>query len=412
MLNVEYIFLVMLSIAVMTASAEQQFYVKQNTWVDSVIQSRRAMREYQASIKAGAGRLGTEQQAVPDMKKTAGDVWKSLCRDFPLESDWIMQETGYGSCADWLTGPTITAQKLTAFVAACTKRRNERLRPLRERWRFIVFTKHYNLGGSHYAYTEGQSDAQSERHFIPGSALCVLDTSAQFGAVHILTNDPRGVIRDPDVSYDGRSVLFSWKKSDREDDYHLYELDIKSRKISQITEGLGFADYEGVYLPDDTIVFNSTRCVQIVDCWWTEVSNIYTCDREGNYLRRLGFDQVHVNYPQVLPDGRVIYTRWDYNDRGQIYPQPLFQMNYDGTAQTEYYGNNSWFPTTIMHARGIQGSQKLIAVLSGHHSSQQGKLALIDSSKGRQEASGVQLVAPLSETKAVRIDGYGQCAHP
>ena len=47
-----------------------------------------------------------------------------------------------------------------------------------------------------------------------------------------------------------------------------------------------------------------------------------------------------------MNDGRVVYTRWEYSDRGQIYPQPLFQMNPDGTGQTEYYGNNSWFPTT------------------------------------------------------------------
>ena len=39
-----------------------------------------------------------------------------------------------------------------------------------------------------------------------------------------------------------------------------------------------------------------------------------------------------------LDDGRVVYTRWDYNDRGQVWAQPLFQMNPDGTGQAEYYG--------------------------------------------------------------------------
>jgi len=71
-----------------------------------------------------------------------------------------------------------------------------------------------------------------------------------------------------------------------------------------LTFGRGFADYEGAYLPNGDIIFNSTRCVQIVDCWWTEVSNLYTCDKDGRYLRRLSFDQVHTNYPTVLEDGR------------------------------------------------------------------------------------------------------------
>ena len=283
------------------------------------------------------------------------------------------------------------------YIKACEGRRAARLRSLLAKTNRIVFTKHYNMGGVHYSFTEGQSDAQAERHFKPGTALCILEmgppgrpgSTAQaggiYGKVTTLIDDKKGVIRDPDVSYDGKRLLFAWKKSDRQDDYHLYEMDLATRKIRQLTFGLGFADYEGCYLPDGNIMFSSTRCVQTVDCWWTEVSNLYICDGSGKYMRRVGFDQVHTNYPRVLADGRVIYTRWDYNDRGQIYPQPLFQMNIDGTGQTEYYGNNSWFPTTIAHARGIPGSDKVIAIATGHHCIQTGALIVIDVKKGRQE---------------------------
>jgi len=148
--------------------------------------------------------------------------------------------------------------------------------------------------------------------------------------------------------------------------------------------------------------------MQTVDCFYPDVTNLYISDNNGKYIRRIGYDQVHTNYPKVMDNGKVIYTRWDYNDRCQIYPQPLFEMNIDGTRQTEYYGNNSFFPTTIMHARGLPGSNKVIAVLSGHHTRQRGKLAVIDPSKGRQEAQGVQLVAPIRKTEAVKVDAYGQ----
>jgi hypothetical protein len=83
-------------------------------------------------------------------------------------------------------------------------------------------------------------------------------------------------------------------------------------------------------------------------------------------------------------------------------------MSMDGTNQTEFYGGNSWFPTTIIHARMIPETQKVLAVATGHHSRQPGKLVVIDPSKGRQEAQGVQLAAPLRDTKADRIDSYGQ----
>jgi len=296
------------------------------------------------------------------------------------------------------------------YVSACEGRRAKRLKSLAAVTKRIVFTKHYNMGASHYAYTEGLSDAQAERHFIPGSGLYILEMDGVYGKVKTLIDDPKGVIRDPDVSYDGKRILFSWKKSDRKDDYHLYEMNVATKKIRQLTDGLGFADYEGIYLPNGNIMFNSTRCVQTVDCWWTEVSNLYICDKDGKLMRRVGFDQVHSNYPQVLADGRVIYTRWDYNDRGQVYPQPLFQMNIDGTAQTEYYGNNSWWPTTVWHARGIPGSDKLIAIATGHHSIQTGALIRIDVKKGRQERTGATLVAPLvadkKDRRYRRVDGY------
>ena len=305
---------------------------------------------------------------------------------------------GEASAADWAA----------LYLDAALVRRAERLTRHHDQLRRVVFAKHYNLGGSHYAYTEGQSDAQHERHFYPGSALSVFELDGPFATIRTLLEDPDGVIRNPDVCYDGTHILFAWKQSDREHDFDLFEMEVSTGQIRQLTSGLGFADYEGVYLPNGDIVFNSTRCVQTVDCWFTEVSNLYLCNRDGDYLRRVSFDQVHTNFPTVTEDGRVLYTRWDYNDRGQLFPQPLFQMFPDGTGQTEFYGNNSWFPTTILHARGIPGTQKVLALATGHHSFQAGKLCIIDPALGRQENAGVQLIAPIRETPAERIDAYGQ----
>ena len=404
----------------------EKLYARHGTWTQTMF--------------AWRSRIGKQ----PIEAKAHKPLSIKIAKDFPVQWDWVEQDCGV-DFFEWLGGRTDTTIEkemieavlrelggagdqqmhelkrlceshatstdrrwLDLYVDACETRRAIRLRPLLEKCERIVFTKHFNMGGSHYAYTEAQSDAQHERNFVPGSALCLLEFEGNYGKKRTLINDSEGVIRDPDVSFDGKRILFAWKKSDRGDDYHLYEMDIETERVRQLTFGLGFADYEGAYLPNGDIIFNSTRCVQIVDCWWTEVSNLYTCDKDGRYLRRLTFDQVHTNFPTVMADGRVIYTRWDYNDRAQIYPQGLFQMNADGTAQSEYYGNNSWFPTTILHARDIPGSQKLVAVLSGHHTHQRGKLAIIDTRRGRQEASGIQPIAPVRQAEAVRIDAFGQ----
>ena len=424
------------------ANEVDALYAPQKTWVETMIALRSAVAQ--------------RRQAGEPMDDA---TWDGLCRrlweDF-TEMDWFMQdaptrpsrdsvfqpsrdfawsfdpqsaavnqralinkvldELGDGAAAlrerlDRLVAvntPADDARWLDLYVEACRRRRQLRLESLAKQTPQFVFTKHYTLGGSHYAYTEGQSDAQHERHFKPPAALCLARWDGTQYSVETLVDDPQGVIRDPDISFDGKRVLFAWKKSSRHDDYHLYEMELASRTVRQLTEGLGVADYEGAYLPDGDIIFNSTRCVQIVDCWWTEVSNLYRCDPSGKRIRRLTFDQVHTNFPTVTEDGRMLYTRWEYNDRGQIYTQPLLQMNPDGTGQAEFYGGNSWFPTTILHARSVPGTRKVVAIATGHHSRQTGKLILIDPARGRQENQGVQLIAPPRPTPAVKIDAYGQ----
>ncbi|MBR0226355.1 MAG: hypothetical protein IJL92_09880 [Thermoguttaceae bacterium] len=307
------------------------------------------------------------------------------------------------------------------YYDACQVRRKLRLADAIELAPRFVYTKHYVLGASHYAYTEDVSD-EAYKDFSanrqPGGQLC-LATFAEDGSIRheVLLETPDGTIRDPEVSWDGREIVFSMRRSFTEDDFHLYVYNLETRETRQLTFGLGVADVEPAWLPNGDVIFISTRCGQNIDCWWTEVSNLYTCDAQGRYLRRLGMDQVTVNYPKVLDDGRVVYTRWEYNDRGHVYVQPLFQMNSDGTGQTEYYGNNSIFPTSLLHSRGVPGTNLVISIASGHHTYQQGALVVVDRSKGTQRNEGITLVAPgRPQPEDVMVDRYAQdgelFAHP
>ncbi len=272
----------------------------------------------------------------------------------------------------------------------------------------IAYVESYPLRPSFYGYTEGLSDARGESIFAPDSALCTLEILPD-GSVRreVLLNDKNGVFRDPEVSYDAGKILYSHKKSALSDDYHIYELDLNNRTQRQLTSGK-CADIEAKYLNNNEIIFNSTRCEQSTDCFNTEVSNLYIMNTQGKFMRRVGFDQVHTTSPSVLADGRVVYTRWDYNDKGQVFPQGLFLMYPDGTYQTEYYGNKSWYPTSILHARQVPDSMKVVATFSGHHTHPKGKLGLIDPSLGRQENSGTTLLAPRLKEDAIRKDAYGQ----
>lgn len=279
-----------------------------------------------------------------------------------------------------------------------------------------ILARHAPLGASHYAYTEGVSDEfvgdapkGQESIFNPGSALTKITVQEDGTKTETeLLKSEDGVIRDPSVSADGKRVLFSWKQNRNDDDFHLYEMEIETGEYKQLTFGQGVADIEPQYLPNGRIVFSSTRAVQKVDCWKTPVSNLFTCDADGKNIIRHGYDQVHTTYPTVTADGRVIYTRWDYNDRTQMFVQGVFQMFQDGTNQTELYGNGINAPTTLMHTRDIMGSStKYVSIWSGHHTWQAGKLVIVDTAKGRNTLDAVSFVKESCPTDT-NVDTAGQ----
>jgi hypothetical protein len=126
----------------------------------------------------------------------------------------------------------------------------------------------------------------------------------------------------------------------------------------------------------------------------------------GKFLRRVGFDQLHTFYPTVMSDGRVLYSRWEYNDRNILTCFGLFYMYIDGTHQTEYFGNQTSWPATIPQGREIPNSSgKILAITAGHMGPYAGDLIVIDPTKGRNGLNSVQLVAPI-RPNPTKIDWY------
>jgi hypothetical protein len=346
--------------------------------------------------------------------------WLAFARAEAVAADWIAQDLG-ASAPDLLDPATApaTLERLAAaadietgdgfwkaWIHSRDARRAGRLADATRRWGPWVFTEGHTFRMSFIGYTEGLSDARAERFFQPGARLTLLEfaNGSAYGTPRSLIDDPHGMMRDADISFDRSRVVFAWKKSDRLDDYHLYEHHLADGSIRQLTSGLGRADYEPAYLPGGDIVFASTRPEQSVPCWWTEISNLYRIDGDGRGLRRLAIDQVHTLYPQLMADGRLTYTRWDYSDRGQNFTHPLFSMRPDGRDQRAFYGANSWFPNSLLHARGIPGSHEVVAIASGHHTRQQGKLVIIDNTQGRDEGMGMRFIAPTREVPYERVD--------
>ncbi len=314
-----------------------------------------------------------------------------LAREFPRQFDLdgaVRRELGELE-ALMPADADAASDDLAGRLAALSRRALLERNPLM-RFERLLFTRRHPVGGQHYAYTEALSWNQDRpRFFRPGSSLCVLGPPRPGGKLEVLLDSPTGVIRDPDVHYDGGRILFAHKKSLDGDDYHLYEMDPATRRVKALTSDPGIADYEGCYLSDGNVAFNSTRCVQTVDCFPVPASNLYLMDGEGKHIRRLTINPVHDNFPTVLNDGRLLFTRWEYNDRWVLHVQGLAMMNPDGTGYAACYGNNSYWPISMLHARAVPGSNRIVATLSGHHDVDQcGEIGLFDTALGSEEAGG------------------------
>jgi len=207
------------------------------------------------------------------------------------------------------------------------------------------------------AHVEGKNVA-----YVPGGRLCRLDVAS--GGVTVLLDDPEGGVRDPFVDYDGGTILFSYRKG-RDPFYHLYSIAADGTGLRQLTDGT-CDDIEPCRVPDGGIVFVSTRCHRWVNCWCTQVAILHRCDADGSNVLPLSSNNEHDNTPWVLPDGRILYTRWEYIDRSQVDYHHLWSMNPDGTGQAAYYGNQR--PGVVMiDAKPIPGTNSIAAIFSPGH---------------------------------------------
>ncbi len=176
--------------------------------------------------------------------------------------------------------------------------------------------------------------------------------------------------------------------------WHVFEIGIDGSNLRQVTPGEhpDVDHYDPCYLPDGGILFTSTAAMAAVPCvnGSTRVANLYRMDPDGR-IRLLCFDQEHNWCPTVLPDGRVLYQRWEYADTPHAHARLLFSMNPDGTRQMEYYGSNSYWPNSMFYARPIPGhATKFVAIVGGHHGNRRkGELTVFDIAQGRREAQGV-----------------------
>jgi len=213
-------------------------------------------------------------------------------------------------------------------------------------------------------------------NFVGGGAMKAVDFS-RGGEVKTIIETSEGLIRDPEVHFDGRKIIFSMRKN-IEDDYHIYQINADGSGLKQLTCARGVADFDPLYLPDDSIVFSSTREPKYCMCNRHIMGNLFRMDADGANIHQIGKSTLHEGHGTLLPDGRILYDRWEYVDRNFGDAQGLWTVNPDGTNHAVYWGNNTWSPGGVIDARAIPGTEKILCILGSCHDRPWGALALLD----------------------------------
>jgi hypothetical protein len=250
----------------------------------------------------------------------------------------------------------------------------------------LLFVKHVPSALSH------QLTQCSGRCARPGGGVFVLDAPGESMHCRQLGTLPVGSTMLPDVSWDGRRVLFSfcqtspqprdWRTAN-DQFYHLFEMNADGSGLRQLTDG-PYDDFSPRYLPDDKLLFVSTRRGGFHRCGRgpCPVYTMAVANPDGSEPRVISFHETHEWDPVVLHDGRVIYTRWDYVDRHAVHYQQLWTVRPDGSDVRAFYGNNTLNPVGVWEARPVPGSNRVMATAAAHHAMTAGSIILLDVTYG------------------------------
>ncbi len=209
----------------------------------------------------------------------------------------------------------------------------------------------------------------------------------------LVPEEKAGFLWRPDLSFNAQKIVFCLMPSG-EQSFHLYEVNTDGTGFKQLTFG-DYDDLDPIYLPDGNLMFNTTRAHTYVRCGPSHHSPVLArCDARGKNIYIISRNNEPDYLPVLLPNGRIIYTRWEYTDKEQKRLQSLWTMNPDGTGVYSFWGNQSVWPDILAEPRPIPGTGKIMFTGVGHHMWFQGSIGIIDPSKGMNYPNGLSKATP------------------
>jgi hypothetical protein len=242
-----------------------------------------------------------------------------------------------------------------------------------------------------------EPERSNVNEFSPGTDIYLLRPVSPNGKLTNLTrpftrgnetNSKRwGAALDPELSPDGKRLLFSMReRNSRGTKWYLYELDMESSEIIQLTTTGD--DIDPYYLPDGRIVFASTRNGIVDEYERRSTPQLFVGQRDPGTKKLINIKQISQNQSHDMNPfvysrtGEIFFTRWEH--LGSINRMPLFKVDPDGTSMFVIYGSQTPQEAggrTFLEARELRNGGLVTSIMRRGDNFEGGAIAILDISE-------------------------------
>ena len=251
----------------------------------------------------------------------------------------------------------------------------------------ILFLTRHPLAQPHVV----GNDVSMGRPTAPGCAIRIMYPAQPEREIETVFSDPTGGIHDMNLSADAKTIYFSYQRQG-ERFWNLWRIGTDGSGLRQLTDG-DFYDVSPCETPAGDVIFISTRRPGHTACQPGPASNLHRLRNFGPgetpTICCVSMNTLSDMTPQMMRDGRVLFTRWEYVDRDLTFRQSLWTQNPDGTGYQLFFGNTVRDVGSFIQARQLPGkNHMLVATFAPHHGFPHGMIGLIDRSAGVEGEKG------------------------
>jgi hypothetical protein len=394
-------------------------------------------------------------RALADLlaRQGAPDGLRECGRDIAaLERMDAATRSGTNHATAWMDWPR---REPLYYLACAVRRRLAFANPLLDFDRILFLARGTYAGSRLSKWANGDLEGGhfSTQYFapctMPGGGLFAVENWKQDPIVRDILKDSvvtrgrlaglkldYGGFLSPSLSYDGKKILFSHSGSKEnrhvwtpDTTWKVFQVNVDGSELAMLTDG-PFNDFDACYLPGGRIAFVSERRGSYIRCFYPVVPSfsLHSMKADGTDIIPLSYYELNEWNPSVANDGQLVYSRWDYTDRGFNYGATFWTCGPDGANPRSPHGNYP-YPWTVlpfpelqqynqgggmstlaeMGIRAIPGSHRFVLTGAGHHGEHFGSLLVLDPRlEDRGGMSQLRRLTPYSPSSETESPGRHQ----